>query len=356
MTALTLTITKAGLSRFTAAQLDANINLAVSSVGLTDTDFIVAPTLEALPGEFRRLQSISGDAVGDNVVHIVIRDDDPITYTARGFGLFLEDDTLFAVYGQAERLFEKSQSASFLSAIDIVFPTGDARELVFGNTNFLNPPATTTQPGVVELATQTEANAGTDTRRVAPVSVLRTLLAALEARVGVSLSHAVDVLNTTIAGAAFTAADNTQKLSAFITRGAGLVTGSGRNNEDRILTVLAATAAEVRAGDAADRAITPAAMGGAGAVYVVEQLLDLNGYRRWSDDLIECWGAVQVGANTTVRVPLPIPHTAWCIPTGTSSIAQDEQSCGALNATATGFDVRNRNPMATVFFWQTKGR
>ncbi len=354
--ALQITMTQAGQARFTAAQLGETIDLAISSIGLTDAEFILAPTLTALPGEFRRIDTISGKAVGDHIVHLTMRDEEPIGYTARGFGLFLADDTLFAVYGQSDRLFEKSLLTTFLASIDIAFPTAAIDNLTFGNTDFLNPPATTTQAGVVELATLTEARAGTDTRRVVPVSVLVALLNALEGRVGVSLSEATDVLNETIAGAATKAADNTQALSAFITRGEGLVTGSGRNNEDRILTVIAATGDDVRLGQSGDSAVTPEALAEAGAVYVVEHLYDLNGYRQWSDGLKECWGAVNVPANSTARVDLPIPHEAWCVPAGSSSIAQDGQRCGALNATATGFDVRNRNSLPTVFFWQTKGR
>jgi hypothetical protein len=38
-------------------------------------------------------------------------------------------------------------------------------DITFGDTNFLNPPATTTRQGVVELATNAEAAAGTDTQR-----------------------------------------------------------------------------------------------------------------------------------------------------------------------------------------------
>lgn len=344
--ALTIIMTTAGLARFTAAQIGQPVDLTVSTIALTNAAFVVSPTLTALPGEFRRLDSLSGRAVGDNVVHLIMRDDDPAAaYSARGFGLFLEDGTLFAVYGQEEQLFSKSSQSSFMAAIDLAFPTPDIDRLSFGDTSFLNPPATTTQPGVVELATQAEGNAGTDTRRVPPVSVVTKLIAA-----------AVDGLNQIISEVAVRAADYTDELSTFVTKGAGLVTGSGRNNEERVLTVEAATAVDVRAGTADDCAVTPAALGGAGAVYVVEQKLDLNGYRRWSDGLKECWGAVAVPASSTVTVALPIAHTAWCVPTGTSSIAQDEQSCGALNVTAAGFDVRNRNPLPTTFFWHTKGR
>jgi microcystin-dependent protein len=181
MSKLLLTITKAGLDRFTAAQLDEDIDLSISSVGLTDADFVVAPTLTALPGKFRTVATISGQQVGDNVVHMTMRDDAEIGYIARGFGLFLADGTLFAVYGQSAPLFEKSPRATLLVAIDIGFPTGDVRELTFGDTSFVNPPATTQTKGVVRLASPALVAAGTSTtdaitpadlRRVMPIGTI----------------------------------------------------------------------------------------------------------------------------------------------------------------------------------------
>lgn len=162
MTPLTLTITRAGMERFTAAQLDDDIDLTIAALALTAATFVPAPTLTALPGEFRRLTAVSGDQVGDSIVHMTIRDDVEVGYTVRGFGVFLADGTLFASYGQAEVLFQKSPRATFMTALDIAFPTGDVSQLTFGDTNFLNPPATTARQGVVRLATDAEADAGAD--------------------------------------------------------------------------------------------------------------------------------------------------------------------------------------------------
>ncbi|KQN28312.1 hypothetical protein ASF00_10610 [Sphingomonas sp. Leaf34] len=124
--ALALTMTTLGLQRFTAAQVEDDIDLSISHVGLTDTAFVVAPTLTALPGEFRRLDTISGKPVGNNIVHMVLRDDADLTYGVRGLGLFLADGTLFAVVGQVERIFVKAQVASFLLAIDVAFGSAGA--------------------------------------------------------------------------------------------------------------------------------------------------------------------------------------------------------------------------------------
>ncbi len=181
---LPLTITRLGLERFTAAQLDADIDLSIATVGITDAVFVAAPTLDALPGEFKRLATISGDQVGDNVVHMTMRDESADTYFARGIGLYLADGTLFAAYGQDARLFQKSAFATLFAAIDIGFPTGDVSQLVFGDTNFLNPPATTQTKGVARIATPAELAEGTSTDTfVTPAALLSALRAALPAGV-----------------------------------------------------------------------------------------------------------------------------------------------------------------------------
>jgi len=350
MTSLTLMITRVGQARFTAAQLDADINLGIAQIGLTDAPFVSAPTLEALPGELKRLASISGDQVGDNIVHMTIRDDSADGYTARGFGLFLADGTLFATYAQADRLFEKSPRATFLAAIDIAFPTGDVSELRFGNTNFLNPPATTTVKGVVELATQAEADAGTDTRRVPPVSVMRTSIAGAIA----TLSATIDQRIATVVASIGQALDGLAARTVF---GSGLVTGGGRNDSNRTLTVTAASPTDTRAGTRADLAVTPASLAGAGAVYVAQQKLAANGgYRVWSDGLKECWGTIAVGANGVAQVELPVAHTSFVAPAGAAgAIVQDEQMLGIQNLSLGGFEVRNRNPLSANYYWHTKG-
>lgn len=177
--ALALVITTAGLERFTAAQLDDDVDLTISSVGFTNGEFIASPTLTALPGEFRRVNTISGAAQGDNIVHLIVRDEAAVTYSVRGFGLFLGDGTLFAVYGQSGIIVEKSLLSTTLIAIDIAFPTTDINALSFGNTDFLNPPATTATKGVVELATLAEAVTGTDTQRAVTPAGMRAALASM---------------------------------------------------------------------------------------------------------------------------------------------------------------------------------
>jgi hypothetical protein len=334
MNALKLVMTTAGLGRFTAAQTDNGVDLTVNGVGFTAQAFVAAPSLTALPGEFRRVSTVSGESLADNIVHLTVQDDAAVTYTVTGFGMFLADGTLFATYSQALPIVEKSTGSMLALAIDIVFPQAGVENITFGSTDFLNPPATTDKKGVVELATYAEADAA-DTTRVTTGAVVKAMLATAIAAV----SEAIDgLMSRTIYGY-------------------GLVKGGGSLGTNLTFTVDTATAQQIQAGTGGDVAVTPAGLAGAGAVYVVAQALSANGgYRVWSDGLKECWGSVFVAANVTVFVPMPIEHTAFVVPAGApGSIAQDEQSMGVSAVTAAGFSVRNENPVAATFYWHSKG-
>jgi microcystin-dependent protein len=179
MIPLKLVMTTAGLGRFTAAQSDAGVDLTVTQVAFTATAFVAAPTLTALPGEFRRVSTVSGEAAGDNLVHMTVQDDAELTYTVRGFGLFLGDGTLFATYSQPGVIVEKSSNAMLALVIDIAFPEAGVDRITFGDTNFLNPPATTERRCVIEIATLEEAKAADPGRAVTGAIVMALIGAAL---------------------------------------------------------------------------------------------------------------------------------------------------------------------------------
>ncbi len=166
MIPLKLVMTTAGLGRFTAAQADHSVDLTIQEVGFTGATFIAAPTLTALPNEFRRISTVSGESVGENIVHMTVQDEAELSYIVRGFGLWLGDGTLFATYSQPTPIVEKSTVSMLALAIDVVFPEAGVDRIIFGDTNFLNPPATTERKGVVELSTLSEARAGDPSRAV----------------------------------------------------------------------------------------------------------------------------------------------------------------------------------------------
>jgi hypothetical protein len=160
MTALVLQITNAGRAAMVDPAGGGTRTVRIAAAGLTQAVFVPAPTLEALPGELKRIATVSGLPVAPDTVHLTLRDSGTDAYAVRGFGLYLEDGTLFAVYGQADAILEKAAAATFYLAVDWTLEAGDVAAITFGDTTFLNPPATEAVAGVAQLATIAEALAG----------------------------------------------------------------------------------------------------------------------------------------------------------------------------------------------------
>ena len=182
MSALPITITSAGFAAVVNAENTGTDPVLITQIGITAAVFTPGAGLTALPSEIKRLSTFAGAAVADDTVHITIRDDSDDVYSLRGFGLYLADGTLFAAYGQAGVILEKSAQALLLLSNDIRFTTLSASSISFGSADFINPPATETVQGVVELASAAEATTGTDTQRALTPAGMK---AALDSRFGV---------------------------------------------------------------------------------------------------------------------------------------------------------------------------
>lgn len=190
-----LKITDAGFAKLVNPPNTGTNAVLIAQIGLTSTAFAPSGDLTALPGEIKRVATFGGQAVGDDTLHVTIRDDSATAYSLRGFGLYLADGTLFATYGQTDPIMEKSAASMLLLATDVRFTDVDITQIQFGNAEFIYPPATTEVLGVVELATNTEAEDAADTQRAvtprglraftdkrfgaaAPTALARTLLSA----------------------------------------------------------------------------------------------------------------------------------------------------------------------------------
>ncbi|UNP28096.1 tail fiber domain-containing protein [Lysobacter gummosus] len=198
MSGLFITVTSAGYRALVNRTNTGTNPVTVTHIGLSAATFTSTEDMTALPGEFMRLTSFGGVAVAKDTLHLSIRDDGPGQYAYRAFGLYLSDGTLFAIYSQPGVILDKSAAASMLLTADVRFQRIDATTLVFGDTYWLNPPATETVQGVVEIADRVEAIAGTDHTRAltpfggkalvdarlgenAPSAFVKTLLAAATA-------------------------------------------------------------------------------------------------------------------------------------------------------------------------------
>ncbi|WP_257555068.1 hypothetical protein [Sphingobium sp. CFD-2] len=194
--ALTAIVTSAGRAALVNAANTGTAPVTIAQVGLTATAVVPGVGITALPGEYKRVATISGDVVADDTIHLIVRDESTDVFTVRSFALYLADGTLFAIYGQAGVILEKSAQAMMLLAIDVQFADVAAAMLTFGNANFLNPPATTEMQGVVKLATVGEAQAGIDAlRALTPAAAKAAILGWLLAQDGSGSGLDADLLD-----------------------------------------------------------------------------------------------------------------------------------------------------------------
>lgn len=240
MAALALQLTTAGLAAVTAP--DGTAKTVIAQLGLTARSFVAAPTLTALPGEFKRLNIASGVAAAPNVAHITAYDTSADVWSANGFGLFLSDGTLFATYSSAQPVLSKAGVAFALMAFDIAFNADVLAEIDFGNATFVWPPATEATRGVARLASQAQVEAGLDDSMIVTPRKLKVVLDALFSSLTTSIATVMTAVNA---------------LRAITVTGAGLVRGGGNLTADRTLTVSEASAVEIEEGTSADTVVTP---------------------------------------------------------------------------------------------------
>lgn len=113
-----------------------------------------------LQSEIKRIDSISGQAVSDNVIHVALRDETADTYAATEIGLIANDGTLLARYAQSNTIIEKASASTALLVIDATLTDVDAIQIQFGDISFVNPPWSESVQGVVQKATLAMAQAG----------------------------------------------------------------------------------------------------------------------------------------------------------------------------------------------------
>jgi len=193
--AIIFKLTTAGRQALVNAAQNGTLARTLVSVGVTATAFTPTEALTTIPNEIKRITTIAGDVVAKDTIHVTIRDDGNQTYTVRGLGLYLDNGVLLGTYSQAAVILEKSAASIFLLSTDLRVLDGSVNisTLQFGETNFINPPATTDRQGVVELATEAEANGLADAVRALTAASVKTLfnaraLAATVITAGVGLT------------------------------------------------------------------------------------------------------------------------------------------------------------------------
>lgn len=384
----TLTITTAGLDALVDAQNGVTGAIVITQVGLSETAFVPAPSLVAVPGEVKRIGSVSGQSAAENVIHMTAQDSSADTYNLRGFGLYLADGTLFAVYAQTDIIVAKVSIAAFLISLDVAFAEAVDADIAFGDATFLFPPATETVKGAIKIATQAETDTGTDdTRAVTPLKLANRLVAVLGS-IGALAGRTITggglatgggdlsanrVITVTAASPAEAdaGADNTKALTAasivnvlaaiagLLARtvtGGGLATGGGSLAANRVITVSAATGAEIATGTEAGKAVTPEAMAAVD-----------NGYAgnisvRGLGGAITKMGVVSVSipAGASVTFPVAFPNACDAVlvnPMGNMNTGDErDEAWWVTGISAAGFTIGTHDDGNTVNFqWVAYG-
>lgn len=352
MSALAMMITDAGFDAIVAAESGGTDEILITQIGLTSTPFIAAPTIDALPGEFKRIDAVSGQAVSANVIHVTAYDPSADVYDVTGIGIYTSDGVLLAVYSAADdAVLSKAQLATGLIMFDIAFANNMAALIEFGDALFLNPPASETAKGVAEIADNGEADAGLDDTRIMSPKKVKRVLDALAA----ALNAAFDLFQETVNNAIAT-------LQGRTVTGAGLVTGGGDLSANRVLTVTAASQAETRAGTAADKALTPASLGPLTKSMAEAGYATLVAADPANTPLIQ-WGRFSAGPNSSTSVSFPISFTGNAfsvVVDGTSDTSNDAQDNypavkpGTISSTS--FQVHNANANADACCFIAIGR
>lgn len=174
MSGLPFILTSTGRARLINPENTGTSGLTISHIGLSASDAGVVGGV--LQGEIKRLNTFAGQVVADDTIHVTIRDDSADVYSLRAFALYFEDGTLMGWHAQPAVILEKSAQAMLLMSGDIQFQNLDVTTLIFGDSNWTNPVATTTEFGVLRLATNDAALSGvSQVDAVAPAGLLHVL-------------------------------------------------------------------------------------------------------------------------------------------------------------------------------------
>lgn len=174
--ASSMLITSAGLREVVNAEHDGTAPIKLTHIAFGTGKYVPSAERTSLEAEFKRFDAISGGAVGDNVLHVSARDASSEAYIVHEIGLFTESGTLFAVCSDELPLIQKSARSQALLSIDMAVVGFSAESIVLGDTNFLNPPATTTTAGVVYLASDSDIEEGTSISKVVTAKALKNAI------------------------------------------------------------------------------------------------------------------------------------------------------------------------------------
>ena len=177
-----MVVTKVGRQAIVNAGQTGTNAVTISHIGVGAGKYTPSESQTALTEEIKRLPIIEGGGTGDGAIHVAMQDADAQAYTVYEVGIFLADGTLFAVCSQTEPVVQKTKATELLLALDVTFADVDVKSIQFGDVSFGNAAATTANAGVVQLATDDEAKAGTDSQKALTPAAMTAVTATTERR------------------------------------------------------------------------------------------------------------------------------------------------------------------------------
>lgn len=91
---LKMIITQAGLDEVVAASQAGTDAVLITEVGYGTGQYTATPEQTQLQAEFKRLTTVAGGAVADNIIHCTVQDSTDDAYTVYEVGLYTDKGTL----------------------------------------------------------------------------------------------------------------------------------------------------------------------------------------------------------------------------------------------------------------------
>ncbi len=239
---MNIVLTNAGLQKIVNAEQTGTAPVVISQIAFGSGQYTANASQIALQNEIKRLPVISGGTDNDHSIHVAAQDTSSDSYSVYEFGLFFEDGTLFAVYSQTGTpILQKTISSVAQFECGVALQGVNVESISFGDVAFTYPYANESNPGIAEIATTEEAQAGTDKTRIVTPFTLQQVTATTERK---------GVLEIATNSEAQAGTDNTRALTpANLQQVTATATRKG--------VVELATDAEAQAGTDDTRALTP---------------------------------------------------------------------------------------------------
>ncbi len=281
---MNIVLTSAGLQKIVNAEQTGTAPVVISQIAFGSGQYTANASQIALQNEIKRLPVISGGTDNDKSIHVAAQDTSSDAYSVYEFGLFLSDGTLFAVYSQTGTpILQKTISSVAQFECGVALEGVNVQSISFGDVSFSYPYATETNPGIAEIATTAEAQAGTDNTRILTPKALQQVTATTSRKGVVALATNAEAQAGTdatkaVTPAALKAVTATNGRRGLIATATTEEAQAGTNTTDAITPatlqqvtatesrkglVALATTAEAQAGTNAAKAVTPAGVSAA---------------------------------------------------------------------------------------------